>query len=182
MAGKEKTIAAAEVKIADLYGDYCRFLGNYVRKLRDLSKQLDILSREERSGITSVDVTHNKDKVSHIDEIIEKKEKYYDKLKDVAIQKKSLLIKRIEYADLSVIVAKYRKQIVGVGMKIEEAKNKMIPADKVAGTETKLKDLEREFERAKKDLMKKDEQLEKEREEVNVMWGALKGTINGDME
>ena len=88
MSGKEKSIAGTEKKLADQYGDYTRFMGIFVRKLRDLSKQLEILSREDRSGITKDEVEDNKQWVHHLDNAIDLKEKYCDKLKDIAIQKK----------------------------------------------------------------------------------------------
>ena len=182
LSQKEKIIAAAEVNIADMYAKYIRFLGLYVRKLRDLSKQLEILSREERSGITKEEVSRNKNMVNHIDDVIEVKESYFDKLKDLAVQKKSLLVKRVEYADIMISTAKLRKKMVDIGLKIEAAKNKMIPAEKVQSIEMRLKDIAREFERSKKDLTKKDEQMEKEREEVNEMWVSLKDVINSEME
>jgi hypothetical protein len=182
LSQKEKLIAAAEVNIADMYSKYIRFLGLYVRKLRDLSKQLEILSREERSGITTEEVSRNKNMVNHIDDVIEVKESYFDKLKDLAVQKKSLLVKRVEYADILINTAKFRKKMVDIGLKIETAKNKMIPAEKVQTIEMKLKDISRDFERSKKDLIKKDEQMEKEREEVNEMWVSLKDVINSEME
>ena len=181
MSSKEKSISNAEKKLADQYGDYTRFMGVYVRKLRDLSKQLDILSRENRSGITKDEVEDNKEYVRHLDSAIDLKEKYCDKLKDVAIQKKSLLEKRVEYADIMVDIARLRKKVVDAGLKIETAKNKMVAAEKIASTEAKLKDLEREYNRKKKDLVKKSEQLEKERDEVNEMWEQLK-TVTEAME
>jgi predicted nucleic acid-binding Zn-ribbon protein len=174
MSGKEKSIASAEKKLADQYGDYVRFMGILVRKLRDLSKQLDILSRENRSGISKEEVDDNKEYVRHLDSAVELKEKYYDRLKDLAIQKKSLLEKRVEYADIMVEIARLRKKVVDAGIKIETAKNKMVAAEKIASTEAKLKDLEREYDRKKKDLVKKSEQLETERAEVNDMWKQLK--------
>ncbi|MBN2155093.1 MAG: hypothetical protein JW776_03550 [Candidatus Lokiarchaeota archaeon] len=174
MSNREKSIASAEKKLADQYGDYTRFMGIFVRKLRDLSKQLEILSREDRSGISKDEVEDNKEYVRHLDSAIDIKEKYYDKLKDLAIQKKSLLEKRMEYADIMVDIAKIRRKVVDAGLKIEAAKNKMVAAEKIASTEMKLKDLEREYNRKKKDLQKKGEQLEKERDEVNAMWENLK--------
>ncbi|TFG18926.1 MAG: hypothetical protein EU530_07740 [Promethearchaeota archaeon] len=174
MSGKEKSISQAEKKLADQYGDYTRFMGIFVRKLRDLSKQLEILSREDRSGITKDEVEDNKGYVRHLDNAIDLKEKYCDKLKDLAIQKKSLLEKRVEYADIMIEIARIRKHVVDAGLKIEAAKNKMVAAEKIASTESKLKDLEREYNRKKKDLVKKSEQLEKERDEVNAMWEQLK--------
>ena len=181
MSNREKSISHAEKKLADQYGDYTRFMGIFVRKLRDLSKQLDILSRESRSGITKEEVEDNKGYVRHLDNTIELKEKYCDKLKDIAIQKKSLLEKRVEYADIMIDIARIRKRVVDAGLKIESAKNKMVAAEKIASTEAKLKDLEREYNRKKKDLMKKSEQLEKERDEVNEMWDQLK-TVTKAME
>ncbi len=175
MSSKEKKIANSEKSLADQYSDYTRFMGIFVRKLRDLTKQLDILSRENRSGVTKEDVEDQKQYVHHLDNAIDIKEKYYDKLKDLAIQKRSLLEKRVEYADIMIDIARLRKKIVDAGLKIETAKNKMVAAEKIASTETKLKDLEREYNRKKKDLGKKVEQLEKERDEVNEMWEHLKG-------
>ena len=174
MSNREKSISNAEKKLADQYGDYTRFMGIFVRKLRDLSKQLDILSRESRSGITKEEVEDNKGYVRHLDNALDLKEKYSDKLKDLAIQKKSLLEKRVEYADIMIDIARIRKRVVDAGLKIESAKNKMVAAEKIASTEAKLKDLEREYNRKKKDLVKKSEQLEKERDEVNEMWEQLK--------
>jgi predicted nucleic acid-binding Zn-ribbon protein len=179
MSSKENSISHAEKKLADQYGDYTRFMGIFVRKLRDLSKQLEILSRAERSGITKDEVEDNKEYVRHLDNAIELKEKYSDKLKDVSIQKKSLLEKRIEYADIMIDIARVRKRVVDAGLKIESAKNKMVAAEKIASTESNLKDLEREYTRKKKDLQKKAEQLEKERDEVNEMWEQLKNVTKG---
>jgi len=179
MSNREKSIAGAEKSLADQYGDYTRFMGIFVRKLRDLSKQLEILSRENRSGITKDEVEDNKEYVRQLDGAIESKEKYNDKLKDLAIQKKSLLEKRIEYADIMIDIAKIRRKVVDAGLKIEAAKNKMIAAEKIASTEARLKDLEREYSRKKKDLEKKSEQLEKERDEVNAMWETLKTVTKG---
>ena len=65
MSSKEKSIASAEKKLADQYGDYTRFMGIFVRKLRDLSKQLDILSREGRSGITKDEVEDKQEERSN---------------------------------------------------------------------------------------------------------------------
>ena len=131
--------------------------------------------------ITKDDVNDHKEWVRHLDSAIDLKEGYYDKLKDLAIQKRSLLEKRIEYADIMISIARLRKKVVDAGIKIETAKNKMVAAEKIASTESKLKDLEREYNRKKKDLMKKAEQLEKERDEVNEMWDQLK-TVTKAME
>ena len=180
MSKQERKIAKKEDKLADKYLDYNRFLEKYARKMRDLSKQLETLSREEKSGVTKEDVQFNKDRINHIEEKVEMQEKYYDALKDLILQKESLWEKRIEYSEILIDAAKLRNDIVDVGLKIEEAKNKMVPAEKVADKEMELKELQREFDRAQKDMEKKWEQLERERDEVNSIWKKIKDSIPSD--
>lgn len=180
MSKQERKIAKKEDKLADKYLDYNRFLEKYARKMRDLSKQLETLSREEKSGVTKDDVQFNKDRINHIEEKVEMQEKYYDALKDLILQKESLWEKRIEYSEILIDAAKLRNDIVDVGLKIEEAKNKMVPAEKVADKEMELKELQREFDRAQKDMEKKWEQLERERDEVNSIWKKIKDSIPSD--
>lgn len=178
ISSKEEGISKAEEKLADLYNDYAKYLAKYVRKLRDLSKQIEILSREGKSGVTQEDVQFIKNQITHIDEKIEKFEKLYDRLKDLSIQKKSLWEKRNDYAEVVVTAAKFRTKMVETKFKIEEAKNKMLPAEKVASSETKYKDLEREFQRSQKEKEKKWENYEKEMVEVNALWKKFKEAID----
>jgi hypothetical protein len=74
--------------------------------------------------------------------------------------------------------AKIRKRIVEFGLRIEKEKNKMIAADSLSKLEDDLKDTERDFERSKKELEKKWDQLVQERTEVNGMWIAYKNSID----
>ena len=54
----------------------------------------------------------------------------------------------------------------------------MVAAENLSNIEDGLKDIERDFERSKKEVEKKWEQLVQERTEVNGMWMAFKDSID----
>lgn len=172
------SIKSQEKKLGEMYQFYTKDLGKYIRKMRDKSKQMDVLAREDRSGITKAEVDAYKKQIQKVDDRIRMIEGYYDRLKDLALQKNNLIKRMSEYAKLMVSHAKIRDYIVDIGLKIEKEKNKMVAAESISRNEDKLKDAEREFERSKKELDKKWAQLEEEREEVNQMWKALKDSID----
>jgi hypothetical protein len=178
LAKKISGLGNAEKSLGELYQDYTKELQLYVRKMRDKSKQMEILAREERSGVEKSDVNDFKKNILDVDEQIKMLEGYYDRMKDLAIQKKNLIKKMDDYSKLTVNNAKIRKAIVELGLKIEKDKNKMIAANDMSKNEDKLKDYEREFERSKKELDKKWEQVVEERSEVNNFWQALKDSID----
>ena len=178
LAKKIDTIAGAERKLGELYQGYTKDLQNYSRKMRDKSKQMDVLAREERSGVEASDVKEYKKKIGDVDEQVKMIEGYYDRIKDLAAQKKGMTKRMEEYTKLTISNSKIRKKIVELGLRIEKDKNKMVAADSISTTEDKLKDTERDFERSKKELGKKWEQLIEERTEVNAMWSAFKDAID----
>ncbi|MCF2139105.1 MAG: hypothetical protein K9W44_03525 [Candidatus Lokiarchaeota archaeon] len=173
-----ESIRNQEKKLGDMYQSYTKDLGKYIRKMRDKSKQMDVLAREDKSGITKADVDAYKKQIQKVDDRIRMIEGYYDRMKDLALQKNNLIKRMNEYAKLIVNHAKIRKTIVDIGLRIEKEKNKMVAAESISKNEDKLKDAEREFERSKKELNKKWNQLEEERQEVNNMWKALKDSID----
>ena len=172
------SIASAEKKMAGMYQNYTKDLQNYVRHLRDKSKQMEILGREERSGIEEADVKQIKKRVQGVDDQIHMIEAYYDRLKDLSLQKSGMTKRMREYSKLVVINAQIRKKIVNIGLKIEKEKNKMVAADSLSKLEDSLKDIEREFERSKKELIKKWDQIIEEKAEVNEVWQGLKDSID----
>ncbi len=91
IAKKIETIADAEKKMGELYQSYSKDLGAYVRRMRDKSKQMEVLAREERSGIEDVDVKEYKARIQSVDDQIKKIEGYYDRLKDLSLQKKGMI-------------------------------------------------------------------------------------------
>ncbi|MHA1777368.1 MAG: hypothetical protein DRO88_00345 [Promethearchaeia archaeon] len=178
LAREIDSIKNQEKKLGDMYQAYTKDLGKYIRKMRDKSKQMDVLAREDKSGISKTEVDAYKKQVQKVDDRIRMIEGYYDRLKDLALQKNNLTKRMKEYASLMVSHAKIRNNIVDIGLKIEKEKNKMVAAESISRNEDKLKDAEREFERSKKELNKKWAQLEEERAEVNQMWRALKNSID----
>lgn len=171
-------LSSQERSLGDSYQDYSKLLAEYARKMRDISKQMEVLAREERSGIEAAEVDAFKKKIAAVDDQTKKIETYYDRMKDLAVHKESLTKKMDEYAALMVENAKIRKKIVEFGLRIEKEKNKMIAADSLSKLEDDLKDTERDFERSKKELEKKWDQLVQERAEVNGMWIAYKNSID----
>lgn len=171
-------ISGHEKKLGELYQNYTKNLGKYVRKMRDKSKQMEILAREDRSGIEAADVKEYKKRIAAVDDQIQMIEGYYDRIKDLSLQKVTLTKRMNEYAKLMVTHAKNRKVIVDIGLRIEKEKSKMVAAESISKNEDKLKDLDREYERSKRELEKKWVQLEEERAEVNQLWQALKDSID----
>ncbi|TFH31122.1 MAG: hypothetical protein E4G98_00725 [Promethearchaeota archaeon] len=171
-------ISSHEKKLGELYQNYTKELEKYVRKLRDKSKQMDVLAREDRSGINEAEVKEFKKRITTVDDQIKMLEGYYDRIKDLSLQKVTLTKRMDEYAKLMIIHAKNRKSIVDIGLNIEKEKSKMVAAESISRNEDKLKDLDREYERSKRELEKKWAQLEEERSEVNQLWKALKDAID----
>ena len=118
--------------------------------MRDKSKQMDVLSREDRSGVSKKEVDQYKKRIAEVEEQIKMVEGYFDRLKDLALQKAGMTKRMQEYSKLVITNAKVRKKIVDIGLKIEKEKNKMVAAESISKNEDKLKDIEREFERSKK--------------------------------
>ena len=179
IAHKINSLGSQEKKLGEMYQSYSKDLEVYLRKLRDKSKQMDVLSREDNSGVDSEDVSECKKRIHDVDDQIKMIEGYCDRLKDLSLQKKGLTKKMEEYSRLVVHNARIRKSIVLIGLKIDKAKNKMVAAESISKDEDRMKDVDREFERSNKELAKKWEQIVEERSEVNEVWNALKDSIDG---
>ncbi len=178
IAHKINSLGSQEKKLGEMYQGYGKDLQVYQRKLRDKSKQMDVLSREDHSGVDSEDVSECKKRIHDVDDQIKMIEAFEGSLKDLSLQKKGLTKKMQEYSKLIIHNAKIRKSIVLVGLKIDKAKNKMVAAESISNDEDRMKDIEREFERSNKELGKKWEQILEERSEVNEVWKALKDSID----
>ena len=178
IAHKINSLGSQEKKLGEMYQSYGKDLQEYQRKLRDKSKQMDVLSREDNSGVESEDVSECKKRIHDVDDQIKMIEGFYDRLKDLSLQKKGLTKKMVEHSKLVVHNAKIRKSIVMLGLKIDKAKNKMVAAESISGDEDKMKDIDREFERSNKEVAKKWDQILDERSEVNQVWNALKDSID----
>ncbi len=176
-----KKIKKRERKLGEEYQDYTKELKAYVRIMKDKEKQLEILAREKSSGVSQEEIDEYKKRIQDETDKIKMIEGYYDRLKDLALAKETIISTMREYSDLLKDNSDIREEIVDLGLDIEKAKNKMVAAGKISEIEDEIKDVEREFERSKKELDKKWSQLEDERAEVNGLWHALKDSI-GDFE
>jgi len=172
LAHKINNLASQEKKLGEMYQSYGKDLQEYQRKLRDKSKQMDVLSREDNSGVESEDVSECKKRIHDVNDQVKMIEGFYDRLKDLSLQKKGLTKKMVEHSKLVIHNAKIRKSIVMLGLKIE------IAAESISGDEDKMKDIDREFERSNKEVAKKWDQILDERSEVNQVWNALKDSID----
>ena len=174
---KMKRISKEEQSMGKLYQSYTKDLQNLARKMRDKSKQMEILARENRSNVTESDVKDFKNQVLKVDDQIKAIELYYDRTKDLALQKQSIIDRMEEYIGLVVPHSKLRQEIVEIGLRIDKEKNKMVAADSLSKLEDRMKDKQREFDRSKNEARKKWVQVVEERIEVNKMWRALKDCI-----
>ncbi len=173
-----KGLSKKEMKLAESYQAYTKDLTNYMRIMKDKLKQVEILVREKSPNVTQGDADEYKKRVQDVSDKIRMIEGYYDRMKDLAVAKDTIVSTMDEYCNLIRDNSSIRRKIVDLGLKIEKAKNKMVAADQISGIEDEIKDTEREFERSQKELEKKWAQLEDERSEVNGLWQGLKGAID----
>ncbi|MHA1733875.1 MAG: hypothetical protein ACTSU5_18185 [Promethearchaeota archaeon] len=175
--GQEKKMFGLVSSWGDLLNKILMSKEKILRKKRDISKQMEILAREDKSEITRQDVDAFKNDINTEADLIEKKRVFAGALKDLAANSNSLIAKRGEYADAIQSLAKQRIKVISIFNKLEKAKNTMQVAEKLQGIEDSLKDAERDFERVKRDLEKKRESLRQEIDEINKNWLALKDSI-----
>ncbi len=178
IASRIKQITKQEVKLGDSYQKYTKDLQDLTRKMRDKSKQMEILAREDRSGVSDTEVKAFKSQVASVDDRIKAIEIYSDRIKDLALQKQGIIDRLQEYTSMVVPFARLRQEIVDISLRIEKEKNKMVAADTLSKLEDKMKDKQREFDRSKNELQKKWSQVDDERAEVNKMWHALKDCVD----
>ncbi len=177
IAGTDSKIFSTLAKLGDVYNKSMQEKERYLRKKRDVSKQMEILAREDRSEITKEEVDSYKDQINEEADLIEKQRLFLDALKDLGIQGEALVAKKKDYADAISEMAKQRMKVVGISVKLEKAKNTMQVAEKLQAIEDALKDEERNYERVKRDLEKKYDALIQERDEINKLWSKLKDSI-----
>ena len=82
LAHKIDSLGSQENKLGEMYQSYGKDLQLYLRKLRDKSKQMDVLAREEHSGVDSSEVTEVKKTIHDVDDQIKMIEGFYDRLKE----------------------------------------------------------------------------------------------------
>ena len=81
------------------------------------------------------------------------------------------------YSDALVATAKIRKDIVGIDIKIEKEQKNDYAVESMSKLEEKRKDLEREYERSRRDVAKKLEILNDEKKEIANLWKKYKDSV-----
>jgi predicted transcriptional regulator len=137
---------------------------------------MQVLLREQKSNVKEKEVKEFESIIRGNDEFIAATNKHLNAIKDLATRKKYYLDKIDEFAEALEEVADKRKDVVKKGLDVEKAKNKMIEGEKLQRIDQELNDIQREFDRARDVLLKKIEQFQDVRKEINNLWIKLKDT------
>ena len=176
---KVKDLSEAESKLADGYNSYSKDLRNLHRVMRDRLSKMEDIKRAEAAGIEEESIEDIKKQIDQIDAMVKKIEIYYDALKELAENKKRLINNMNAYSDALIAAAKIRKDLVAIDIKIEKEQKNDYAAESMSKLEEKRKDLEREYERARRDVAKKLEILNDEKKEIATLWKKYKESVQG---
>ncbi len=144
------------------------------RTMRDVYKQIKMLAREHKSNVKDEDVKLLESLIQFNNTHMETNKKYLEALKDLTIEKEYLINIRREFADALNDVAGKRKAVIKKAIDIDKVKNKMIEPEKVDELDQEQNDLQREFDRARDILLKKNEHLLEVKSRVSKLWIKLK--------
>ena len=177
-ARAQATLVDSQKKVADniIKGNTARELLN--RIFRDVFKQMQVLAREHRSNIKAEEVNLFQEIIRQNDQYIEGGKNYLNAIKDLAIQKEYYIGTKIEFADALADVADKRKIVINKALSIEKVKNKMIEGEKLNLLDQELNDVQREFDRARGEYLKKIDQFLTARKELNAVWTKLKDAVS----
>jgi len=179
VAKNQRSVMKAQKTLADDLSELNIARQSLNRTMRDVLKQLQTLNRESRSNVKDEDVKIYEDMVHENDEYIEVVNNYLNAIKDLAVKKDYLIKLESEFAGTLEEEADKRTDVIRKALSVEKAKNKMIEGEKLDRLDVELNDSQREFDRARDVFLKKVEQLNETRKEVNDLWIKLKNTIKG---
>jgi len=174
---KIKDLSESESKLADGYNSYSKDLRGLHRVMRDRLSKMEDIKRAEAAGIEEDSIDDIKKQIDQIDAMVKKIEIYYDALKELGENKKRIIMNMNAYSDALVATAKIRKDIVGIDIKIEKEQKNDYAVESMSKLEEKRKDLEREYERSRRDVAKKLEILNDEKKEIANLWKEYKDSV-----
>jgi uncharacterized phage infection (PIP) family protein YhgE len=174
---KIKDLSESESKLADGYNSYSKDLRGLHRVMRDRLSKMEDIKRAEAAGIEEDSIDDIKKQIDQIDAMVKKIEIYYDALKELGENKKRIIMNMNAYSDALVATAKIRKDIVGIDIKIEKEQKNDYAVESMSKLEEKRKDLEREYERSRRDVAKKLEILNDEKKEIANLWKKYKDSV-----
>lgn len=174
---KIKDLSESESKLADGYNSYSKDLRGLHRVMRDRLSKMEDIKRAEAAGIEEDSIDDIKKQIDQIDAMVKKIEIYYDALKELGENKKRIIMNMNAYSDALIATAKIRKDIVGIDIKIEKEQKNDYAVESMSKLEEKRKDLEREYERSRRDVAKKLEILNDEKKEIANLWKKYKDSV-----
>ncbi|GAB4305405.1 MAG: hypothetical protein Kow0069_01130 [Promethearchaeota archaeon] len=177
LVSQEQKIFSAFDKLAEMILRNMAARERYVRKQQEVLKDMDKLARAGKFDLTVDEVGARKGEVSEMLELIEQGRAFANALKDFSSQSHAFVAKKLEFGAALFELAKQRLRIVGIGVKLEKAKNAMQVAEKLQKLEDALKDEERTYERVKREFDKKAEQRRGETEELNGVWAQVRAAL-----
>jgi hypothetical protein len=174
---KVADLSSLESKLADGYNSYSKDLRALHRVMRDRLSKMEDIKRAEAAGIEEESIEDIKAQIDDIDGTIKKIEVYYDAMKELAENKKHVVSNINAYSEAIIAASKIRKDIVAIDMRIEKEMKNDYAAENMSKLEEKKKDLEREYERARRDVTKKLEILNDEKKEIRGLWKKFKESV-----
>jgi len=177
LAKIQKSVIKSQNSLADDVSKLILARDNLNKTFRSVLKQMQTLARESRSNIKDEEVELYHGIIQENENYIQGSKNWMEAIKDLTISKDSFITKKLEVADALTEVAKKRSAVIKKALSIEKTKNKMIEGDKLELLDQEFNDAQREFDRARDDLIKKIHQFIESRDEVNQLWLKLKESM-----
>ncbi len=177
LAGVQKSVISTQNDLANNISKLILSRDSLNKTLREVLKQMQTLAREKRSNIGDEEVELIHGIIQKNDTYIQGSKNYMEAIKDLTIHKESFINKKLEFADALSAMAGKRSAVIKKAMSIEKTKNKMIEGDKLELLDQQLNDAQREFDRARDELIKKIQIFIESRDELDKLWIALKNSL-----
>ncbi|TXT67002.1 MAG: hypothetical protein BAJALOKI1v1_210003 [Promethearchaeota archaeon] len=165
-AKSQSKVVKARKKLAEALSKMFIDRSSLNRTMRDVLKQIQMLAREHKSNVKEEDVKNLTDLIEINELCVDANKKYVDVIKELTLRKDYLIEKQVEFADALETVSEKRNNVIKKALEVEKIKNKMVEGDKLKELDQEQKDKQREFDRARDILLKKIEQYNEVREEI----------------
>lgn len=170
-------IAKLEDRLANGYKSYRKDLREHRELTRKRLQKMEDLKRSKVGVVTDEELSQYAAEVQDIEDTMKKIDILYDALKELSGAKDHIYETIKDYTDELKEAAGLRKDIVSIDEKIEKERESNYAADRMNKMEIKKQEIEREYQRAKKNVLKKKDYLEDEREDLRHLWDKLRESI-----
>jgi hypothetical protein len=177
LASVQKSVISSQSNLANNISKLILARDGLNKTLREVLKQMQTLAREKRSNIGDEEVELLHGIIQKNDGYIQGSKNWMEAIKDLTIHKESFISKKLEFADALTAVAGKRSGVIKKAMSMEKAQNKMMDGDKIELLDQQFNDAQREFDRARDELIKKIQQFTQSRDELDQLWIKLKDSL-----